>query len=346
MGRYLVLAMLVAATLGTASLAVADGVEQRLERIERLLGSDALLGMDRAQRQLQSEFAALRNDLDLLTRQVRELQQQQRSLYQELDDRSRALERSLGRGTDGLDPVDDLPVDDLSFVDIAEETDADDAASVVDEVALAQEPAPDAWVDEALDADSIDPLQALIDERMRLQDPGAGEAAVPPPEPLAVPATPPSRWGDTDQLPDSPPPALTISGDDPSATPEELASEYERAFALLQEGHYERAANGFQRIIRQHPTSPIAENARFWLAESYYIIREFDAAEEQFLIVAEVASAARQAEALLKLGFIHYERGQWQGARTYLRRVVDQHPETTSALLARDRLAELQAAGR
>jgi tol-pal system protein YbgF len=105
-------------------------------------------------------------------------------------------------------------------------------------------------------------------------------------------------------------------------------------------------ANGFQRIIRQHPSSPFADNARFWLAESYYIIREFDAAEEHFRVVAETASATRQSEALLKLGFIHYERGQWQGARTYLRRVVDQHPETTSALLARDRLAELQAAGR
>jgi TolA-binding protein len=181
MGRYLILAMLAAATLGTAAVSQADNVEQRLERIERLLRSEVLLDMDRAQRQLQSEFAALRNDLDLLARQVRELQQQQRSVYQELDDRVEGTGALLGPGTGAVGPVDDLPVDDpltddLSVAGIGEATGAEDAAREADEVAFAPGSAPDTWTAGTLDAEPLDPLQALIDERTRLLDARTGAA--------------------------------------------------------------------------------------------------------------------------------------------------------------------------
>jgi TolA-binding protein len=49
---------------------------------------------------------------------------------------------------------------------------------------------------------------------------------------------------------------------------------------------------------------------------------------------------------MLKVGYCHYELGQYQQASAQLNRVVQQYPESTAARLAAQRLDRMKSEGR
>ena len=262
--------------------ATAD-TQQRLDRIERLLESSSLLDMDRNQQQLQREFAELRGEVDVMQRQLEELRQQQRNLYEDLDTRLRNLERdgaSAGGSADSDLIIPDASVDD-DLVDLPPATPSleDDLAS-----ASAEEDEPES--------------ELLASEAQGNGDAGAAE------------------------------------------------EDYQRAFDLLREGRYQAAGNAFSQVADNHAGTIYADNARYWLGETYYVVRDFDAAMEHFTAVAENDDNNKQPDARLKIGFIHYERQQWDRARQTLEQVRDEHAGTTVATLAEDRLRQMRDAGR
>jgi len=73
-------------------------VQQRLERIERLVGSDVLMEQSRQLDQLKQEIASLREQLEQQTYEFDLIKQRQRSLYQDMDRRINDLEGGAGTG--------------------------------------------------------------------------------------------------------------------------------------------------------------------------------------------------------------------------------------------------------
>jgi tol-pal system protein YbgF len=156
---------------------------------------------------------------------------------------------------------------------------------------------------------------------------GAAEAPVPP----AVGVTPPAV---------SPP---AVAATDPG----EERERYEHALEILKEGRYEEAAKAFRVFLASYPDSRYGANARYWLGEAHYVVRDFDTAEREFIEVVERHPRdPKVSDARLKLGFIQYERQEWEKARQTLQAVVDQHPGSTAARLAQDRLARMRQEGR
>ncbi len=138
-----------------------------------------------------------------------------------------------------------------------------------------------------------------------------------------------------------------ISAADAEANGDSAAeAAYQEAFDLLRDGRYERAGQAFRAVLENHPGTLYAENALYWLGESYYVVRDFDAAMEQFEAVAADEDNNKRPDALLKKGFIHYERGQWDQARSTLEQVRDEYPGSTVATLAENRLQRMRDEGR
>jgi tol-pal system protein YbgF len=74
-------------------------VQQRLERVERLVGSDVLMEQARQLDQLKQEIAALREQLEQQGYEFDLIKQRQRSLYQDMDRRINDLEGGAGSGS-------------------------------------------------------------------------------------------------------------------------------------------------------------------------------------------------------------------------------------------------------
>ena len=127
---------------------------------------------------------------------------------------------------------------------------------------------------------------------------------------------------------------LVVSGSD--------QDNYQLAFDLLKNGNYMESAEAFGQFLAVFPSSPLADNAQYWLAETYYVQRQFTTALPTFqTVVDRYPDSTKLPDALLKIGFCSYELQQWDAAREALTRVAREFPETTAARLASQRLERL-----
>lgn len=134
-----------------------------------------------------------------------------------------------------------------------------------------------------------------------------------------------------------------------TATPTAAADEktaYDRAFQALKELRYADAAQLFQEFLDQYPSSEYADNAQYWLGESYYVTRNYDIALEAFQnLLDRYPDSSKVPDALLKVGYTHYELKQWDRARAALTEVEQNYPDTTLARLAASRLRSMRMEG-
>ncbi|MDX1403806.1 MAG: tol-pal system protein YbgF [Woeseiaceae bacterium] len=121
---------------------------------------------------------------------------------------------------------------------------------------------------------------------------------------------------------------------------------YQAAFELLKEQRYQEAAMAFQQFLVSFPDSQLADNALYWLAESYYVTDRFEDALTQFQnVISRFPRSRKVPDALLKIGYSNYELERWESARGALRRVQDDYPDTTAARLAEQRLNRMDDEG-
>ena len=129
-------------------------------------------------------------------------------------------------------------------------------------------------------------------------------------------------------------------------SPEAEKEAYDLAFQSLKDLKYADAAEQFQSFLGGYPNSDYADNAQYWLGESYYVTRNYDIALEAFQgLLSNYPDSPKVADGLLKIGYTHYELKQWDQARAALVQVQEQYPNTTLARLAGSRLRSLKLEG-
>jgi tol-pal system protein YbgF len=129
-----------------------------------------------------------------------------------------------------------------------------------------------------------------------------------------------------------------------SAADEKAA--YDRAFQALKELRYADAAEEFQSFLSQYPNSEFADNAQYWLGESYYVTRNYDIALTAFQdLLDRFPESSKAPDALLKVGYTHYELEQWDSARAALTQVQELYPDSTLSRLAENRLRSMRMEG-
>jgi len=123
-------------------------------------------------------------------------------------------------------------------------------------------------------------------------------------------------------------------------------ADYDRAFQALKELRYADAAEEFQSFLEKYPNSEYADNAQYWLGESYYVTRNYDIALTAFqTLIKRFPDSSKSPDALLKIGYTHYELKQWDSARAALTQVQEQYPDTTLSRLAENRLRSMRMEG-
>jgi tol-pal system protein YbgF len=150
--------------------------------------------------------------------------------------------------------------------------------------------------------------------------PSSGGAAVPPSPGTA--ATPP-------------PPAQSAAV---AASPGSARDDYARAFGLMQKGSYAEAETAFAGFLQQHKDDPLAENARYWLGETFYARADYLRATEAFLDAYEKnKTGAKAPDALLKLGLSLSSLGKAKEACASFRELGRAFPDAAAAVKDRAR---------
>ena len=262
-----VCALLSAGAVAQAPVVDARELDERLKRLERLFGSESLFKLFDEVESLESEVRELRGQMEALSHRINQMEERQRQLYLDADQRLQRIE-------------------------------------------------------------SVAPAQA----------------ASPSPQPGALPAAPttPTQTAAPDQIP----PATAPTAQTPDATGVDPFAEqqaYQSAFELLKSGRYDEAAVAFQQFIAEFPTGSYADNAQYWLGETFYITRQFQQAAREFeRLVSMHPNSQKLTHALLKIGYAHDELGNTADAERVLGELIERYPQSAAAGLARKRLLSIR----
>jgi tol-pal system protein YbgF len=135
--------------------------------------------------------------------------------------------------------------------------------------------------------------------------------------------------------------AATDSG---GAGSSEEQTVYAQSFDALKAGSYSVAITGFKDFLNSYPSSPLAENAQYWLGEAYYVTHDLDSAATAFRNVTQKWPNSRKTpDALLKLGYTQLDQKKTSDGRATLSQVAQKYPGTDAARLANERLQRTAA---
>ena len=301
------------APVGTASQPAT--MDQRVERLERMMQSQGLLEILQQVQQLQEDISKLRGDIETQNYQLEQLTQRQRDLYADMDQRLQQLEggNTAPATADGTAPVNPVATDTPPLETLSAIQDANAPSS-------------------SMTTDS--PLQVEIVGSMPRQQ-----------APTAInPAT--STMANTTTPPANPDAAATNTNVAPtSVDPVQLQAEYQQAFNLLRQSLYDQAIKAFQQFLTAHPNDRYSDAAQYWLAEAFFVNRDFPQALDEYnKVVTNFPESPKASEAMLKIGFTMIELGQIDNARQHLQGLIRQQPDSTVARLADERLKQLGSA--
>jgi tol-pal system protein YbgF len=137
------------------------------------------------------------------------------------------------------------------------------------------------------------------------------------------------------------------SGDAAAAAPGASASEdpektiYEKARQAYDNGEMDKSRQLFQALIQKYPKSNNADNAQFWIGESYYREKWYERAILEYQTVIEKYPKGNKVPAaMLKQGLALLQIGEKSSARLILQELVDKYPDTSASKIAAKKLKE------
>jgi tol-pal system protein YbgF len=306
-------------------------LEQRVQLLERRINtiSNIVLRLDA----LQQEMQQLRGDVEIQNHAVERMKQRQNDFYTDMDQRISRL--SGGQPAAQPTPPGVVTPATGAAVNGQERQEMAPAAS---------EPS---WQSAPITPGVAKPPAAAMSPAP------ARPASVPvKPQPTLLPPvvrSGPAAGKAPGQLTTSSRVIVPPRSKPPAPQPQDAAGEksnYQDAFNQLMDRKYDQAQSSFRAFLKQYPGSRLADNAQYWLAEANYVTRNFDSALVEFeKVVQNFPSSDKISDALLKIGYIQYEKKQWGVARDTMSALINRYPNTTASQLAKKRLEKMRGEG-
>lgn len=287
---------------------------------------------------LPASAGRVRDDLDLLARDFRELQQ----LFEAERARSAQLESDLAE------------LRRLTGVDVPGRPTAADLSARLDgldrDVQVIFENQNESKAQIAVLTDKVDALfrhQAVFGGAPAAEgemvftteaDPSVADESfssqLPPAPPVPGGAVEIGEGGERlgDPGPAADPPSVLLD-------PEEL---YRAARADYGRGDYSLAIEGFEEFLRRFPASELADNSLYWVGESHWAQRRYESALASFdAVLQQHPGGDKTPDAGLKRGLCLIELNRMADGIIQLQHVKDAYPGSTASRLAREKLESL-----
>ncbi|HVS32687.1 MAG TPA: tol-pal system protein YbgF [Thermoanaerobaculia bacterium] len=177
----------------------------------------------------------------------------------------------------------------------------------------------------------IDVLNARISrlEEMR-------EAPLSSPVPAPAPSPPAARAGGVPPNPIAATAQRAVLG-------AQIADAYRNALVLFGKNQAADARAAFQEVFNADPAGELADNALFWIGETFYTTGDYRNAMSYYRRVSEEFGDQNKApDALFKLALALEKTGDLALARTTLQQVIARYPYSTPAASAKGELNRIK----
>jgi len=123
--------------------------------------------------------------------------------------------------------------------------------------------------------------------------------------------------------------------------PAEALDLYAKGKQLFDTEDYSGARSAFESLLKKFPQSDQADNAQFWIGETYYRENWFEKAILEYQKVIEnYPKGNKVPAALLKQGMAFTELGDKENARLIFKELIDRFPRSTEAKIAAQKLQQ------
>ena len=123
----------------------------------------------------------------------------------------------------------------------------------------------------------------------------------------------------------------------------ELAEIYRRAISSYGSGRAAEARPLFQRVFDADPTGDLADNALFWIGETWFAAGDNANAMRYYRrVIDEFGEENKAPDAMYKLALAQAKTGDLALARTTLNLLIERYPYSTSAGSAKQELKRIQ----
>ena len=118
---------------------------------------------------------------------------------------------------------------------------------------------------------------------------------------------------------------------------------YDVNMGLYRKEKYEEAIVGFKNFLRKYPKSKLADNAAFWIGESYMALKQYEQAILAFQKVIKYYPRGNKVpNALLRQALAFHELKDKTSAKLLLRKLIKKYPKSNEAKIARSKLKTMK----
>lgn len=120
----------------------------------------------------------------------------------------------------------------------------------------------------------------------------------------------------------------------------QLAEDYRQAIMLFGRGRHADARRAFQAVFDSESAGDLADNALFWIGETYFATGDYTNAVRHYMrVVNDFADQNKAPDALFKIALAQERTGDLALARRTLEQVIERYPYSSTSASAK---AELQ----
>lgn len=208
-----------------------------------------------------------------------------------------------------------------------------------------QSAAPDPRVAELQTAmtELLDRLDVMNSRLARLEEERGGGTVVAATVAPVAEVAPPDRPFDAPNVPPAAEPVVATQEPAPiqrALASADVAESYRQAIMLFGRGKHADARTAFQAVFESEAAGDLADNALFWIGETYYATRDYTNAVRHYMrVVNEYADQNKAPDALFKIALSQEKTGDLALARKTFQQVIEKYPYSSTASSAK---AELQ----
>ncbi len=289
-----------------ANAAPTATLDQRVQRLERMMENPVLLQLSRRLGEQQREIQNLQDQNDRLKRDLRQLRALMDERYKENDERFSLLEGTQPRS---------------SLISTPSATTTNETVAPANSVEAA---APVAGMPEVSTPPTAEvPVLAIpemeVQTEAAVQESNNAEIAIAQTQAQEQPST---------------------SGVIQTRAATQVEKDkYKNAFSLMRSSKYEDSIQQFEAFMQNHPESDLASNAAYWAGEGYLVLGKEQQALDSFLkVLNQYPDSPKVPDATLRAGDSYERLGNSKKAVEMYEMIIQERPHSRAAENARKRL--------
>ncbi len=128
----------------------------------------------------------------------------------------------------------------------------------------------------------------------------------------------------------------------PAAKDGDRLAGYNAALATFRARDFKEAIRQFEELLNRSIGANLADNCHYWIGESYYAMKKYDLAVQEFQNVLDFPSSDKANDAMLMMGSSYAAMGKTDEAKKVLGDLVKLSPDSGAARKAKAKLATME----